>query len=382
MRRCLLSVFAVVVLLPGQAPAQGCCGSWRPQSLLDRFGEAPMVMVGRLQNAVKPNNALPDGQVELVLDDVLIPHATLKGRRSILLPRHREASAQKLLVAVDIFKGQLDPYFAEPLDDKGEIVKYVIGGLPLKDKPRERARYNVEFLRSANVMVAYSALVELERIEYKELRKLAETQKPEPWLQGLQDGSRPKHADMYAMLLAHCGKPEDARLVRKLIDDRDNPGGSTGLMFAYVMLDKKNGWSFVAKWASDAKNPFLKRYAALNTMRLFVDERTDVIDTKRGLDGIAGVVHTPDMADFAIEDMRKRKRWEYCATILDLHGKQGYETAVIQRSILRYALQCPSPVAKTFVLIERARDPEFVSETEEILQLYAQSENPQEKQKR
>ena len=75
------------------------------------------------------------------------------------------------------------------------------------------------------------------------------------------------------------------------------------------------------------------------------------------------------MADFAVEDLRKWQRWEYCDQILDLFNKKGYNTPIVRKSILRYALQCPMPAAAKFVMSQRARDAEWVEETKELLDM-------------
>ncbi|MCE9567099.1 MAG: hypothetical protein K8U57_34280 [Planctomycetes bacterium] len=90
MRKHVLVLFAMIVL-PGLAQAQRPTireqdGSW----LWKRFDEAPMLVVVRVQNAVKPNDDFPDGKVDLVIDEVLVPHAALQGRTSIVRPRYQE----------------------------------------------------------------------------------------------------------------------------------------------------------------------------------------------------------------------------------------------------------------------------------------------------
>jgi hypothetical protein len=75
------------------------------------------------------------------------------------------------------------------------------------------------------------------------------------------------------------------------------------------------------------------------------------------------------MADIAIENLRQRKNWEHCDSILSLHGKKGFEGKVVSNSVLRFALQCPTPAAKTFVTVERSKNAEWVSDIEELLAL-------------
>jgi hypothetical protein len=78
------------------------------------------------------------------------------------------------------------------------------------------------------------------------------------------------------------------------------------------------------------------------------------------------------MADFAIEDLRKRRRWEYCDQIIDLFGKKSPNPSYLRKSILRYALQCKTERAAAFVKARRVQDPQGMDELEELLKLETQ----------
>src|ERR1700733_13457877 len=117
MRRYMLPLVAICLFHAEQA--QACNYSFAaPQSLLDRFLDRPILVTGRFQNAVGPNNALPAGQTELILDDIIVPHELLKGRKMILVQREI-SSQEKFLVAVDVVKGQLEAYSGTPIDANG-----------------------------------------------------------------------------------------------------------------------------------------------------------------------------------------------------------------------------------------------------------------------
>lgn len=335
--------------------------------------DSKILVVCRLQNAVRPDNALPDGQVELVLDDILTPHEMVKGRKSVFVPRYVANSEERFLVSLEANKGVLSALQGHSVDDKREIVKFIRGGVQLKDKSSlGRIRYSVDFLRSPNPDVADSAHLQLRQASYADLRKVAETRKPEPLSKALQDDKTPKnHLGTFGILLGHCGKKEHAVLLRKLIDAHSPVGRSRldDLMFGYVLLDQENGWDFVAKTAVEKKKSFLFRYDAYRTMRRIGEDRPDLVGIKKCAAGIARILDVPDMADFACETLRRWQRWEYCDAVLDLEGKAGFDAPLIRHAVLRFALECPSPAAKTFVVVERAIDPDRVSEAEEILAL-------------
>jgi hypothetical protein len=312
-----------------------------------------------------------------VLDDILVPHELLKGRKTIIVPR-QVMSKENFLVAMDVNKGQLDAYSGIEIDAKGEVVKYIRGAVQLKDKSTQaRLRYNVDFLQSPNSEVSYSAHLELRRAvttSYADLRKVAETLKPEPLLKALADDKTPaEQRGTFGMLLGHCGKKEDAAALRKLIDaswDERPTVNSPELLFGYAVLDPEAGWSLLMSFAEQKDKHFLHRYAALQTVRRLGANRPELVDAKKLTAGTARFLKTADMADFAIEDLRKLNRWEYCDAILDLPSKPGYEKSpIVRKAVIRFALECPSAIAKAYVQVERNRDPEYVAETEELLAL-------------
>jgi hypothetical protein len=212
--------------------------------LLKTFGGADALVVVRMQNGVKPDKEYPDGRVDLVIDEILVDYPALKGRKSIVRPVYREGGPGKYLVGVEINKDVLNPYVGHELDREGEILKYVKGARKLK--AADRVRFNVENVFNPNYDVRGSALGELLRADYVDLRKVAQTLKPEPWLRVLQQVRLERDFDgVYALLLAHCGTREYAATIRKLLDDRTESTDSDPvldprrrdrslLMFAYV----------------------------------------------------------------------------------------------------------------------------------------------------
>src|SRR5262249_44699270 len=150
---------------------------------------------------------------------------------------------------------------------------------------------------------------------------------------------------LYASILGHSSKnkEEHAKLLLSLVEDPDKRvnSGVDGILAAYVMLKPKEGWQYVRGVLKDSKQDFLMRYAALRTVRFFVDYRTDIIAKKDSVEAISQLLDQPDIADLAIEDLRKWKRWELTDRILGLKDKDSHDVPIIRRSILRFALCSP-----------------------------------------
>ncbi|MBI2806583.1 MAG: hypothetical protein HYX68_16505 [Planctomycetes bacterium] len=369
MRVGFLLLFALCLPLPDQVHAQVCICLGEISSL-NQFREAKILVIARVKHVVPPDNASPNGQTEVILDDVLLPHALIKGKKVITLPLQLKEGKARYLIAMDVYKGKVEPYFGVILDAKGEIERYIRGGLRLKDKTAlGRLRYSADFLASENQEVANAAYSEFTRVGYPDFRKAAEKLRPAPLLKAIQDPKTPPaRVSSLAVLLGHCGKKEHAAVLKKSLAARKPSGDSGyGLMVGYVLLQPTEGWKFVSDLAVQEKKGFSTRYGAFATIRFFREQRTDIVDAKKCAFTMARILDVPDMADFAVEELRKWRRWEFCDRILHLPHKNN--SPIVRKNVLRYALQCPSQSAKAYVQMERNRDAEFVAETKELLDL-------------
>jgi len=145
--------------------------------------------------------------------------------------------------------------------------------------------------------------------------------------------------------------------------------GVDGVLAGYTMLQPKAGWDYTQAILKDPSKEFMLRYAALRAVRFFWDSRPDVINKAKLVDGVCELLDQYEIADLAIEDLRKWGRWEVSDRILELQNKKSHDIPIIRRAILRFALSCPDKKATAFVDQYRKRDPEMVKDTEELLKL-------------
>jgi hypothetical protein len=87
----------------------------------------------------------------------------------------------------------------------------------------------------------------------------------------------------------------------------------------------------------------------------------------RVLNAMSLAIGQADMADLAIEDLRKWKRWEHTKQIVACWELKNYQTPLIRQSIVRYSLACPQPAARELVERARRQDPELVRDLEQEL---------------
>src|SRR5262249_23699754 len=148
---------------------------------------------------------------------------------------------------------------------------------------------------------------------------------------------------LYASMIGHCGNDKHAELLRKMLDDPLKRVGSgvDGMLAGYAMLKPKEGIAYVQSLLSDSKKEFMLRYATLRAVRFFWDFRPDIADKKELVASVCLLLDQGDIADLAIEDLRKWSRWELNDRILELYGKKSHDVPIIRRAIIRYALNCP-----------------------------------------
>ncbi len=373
------------------------CSQDKVPPLAGDYNQALMVLVGNFTNA-----KIGDGTTDFVVDQVLKPHdflkgpkvRTVKGKQVITMPRYIKAET-KFLLFCDVFKDQIDPYRGVEVQDGSELVGYLKGAAALKDAPLgERLRYSFKHLNSPEFEVAMDAYREFARTDYKDYMEMAKKLPAETLANWLQDEKTPPYRyGLYASLLGLCGTAEDGKLLRKMIDDPGKRKGSgiDGMLVGYVALQPKEAWKLITDLLKDSEQDFLMRYAGLRTTRFLWEQRPDLLSKKDLAEGVALLLDHGDMADFAIEDLRKWQRWEMTDRILALFGKKSHDVNVVKRSILRFALQCPGeprclplihrcvwslPSAAAFVQAQRRRDANWVKDTEELLKIESPVETP------
>jgi hypothetical protein len=279
----------------------------------------------------------------------------------------------------------IDPYRGVEVLPKSDLVRYLKGALTLKDRPLpDRLRYCFNFLNSPELEVGLDAYREFAKADYTEYSDLAKTLPADTIAGWLHDPkTSPFRYGLYASLLGHCGKLDHSKLLRSMIDDPEKrkSSGIDGMIAGYLMLLKKEGHGqegldFLRGMLDNPKEDFMMRYAALRTARFFWVSRPDVFSRDQLVASVAVLLDQPDMADFAIEDLGKWGRWELTGRVLNLFQKESHNAPVIKRAVLRFALRSPEPRAAEFVRQQRARDPELVNDTQELLRLEAPAPAP------
>jgi len=373
----------VLVAAPTSARCCPFCSQDKIPTLSGDYNQALMVLVGTFTNA-----KLADNTTDFVIEKVLKAHAFLDGdkvkkvdgKKVITLPRYLPQAKNKFVIFCDVYKDQIDPYRGIELQPGSDVVQYLTGAVGLKDRPLgDRLRYSFDHLNSADLEVSMDSYRDFARTDYKDYMEMARKLPADTLAKWIEDPKTPPYRyGLYASLIGLCGKPEHGKILRAMIEDPEKRKGSgiDGMLVGYVALQPKDAWAYLTDLLKDDSQDFLMRYAGLRTIRFMWDYRADLVAKKDLVDGLSLVLAHPDMADFAIEDLRKWQRWEKADRVLDLFGKKSHDVPVVKRAILRYALQCPTPRARAFVETQRRRDADWVKDTEELLKLESPASPP------
>jgi hypothetical protein len=375
------------------APAK-CCPfcTMQGQTLTGDVGQASMVLVGTLSNAKLTSADTLEGTTDLNIESVIKKHDILIHDdglvKKVQLPKYipGDDKKYKYLIFCDVFKGKIDPYRGVAVKADCDIAAYVKGALEVKDaKPAKRLAFFFKYLDNAEIEVSNDAYKEFANADYKDYKEMAKDLPAATLAKWLKDPNTPAFRyGLYASMLGHCGKAEHAKLLREMLEDPDKKvvTGADGILAGYIMLQPKEGQTYLRSVLKDEKKEFTQRYAALRAARFFHDSRPDVVSRADVVRAVALLLEQSDIADLAIEDLRKWGCWDMTDTILDLYGKESHNVPIIRRSILRFALCArdvnadgsvnkdkANPKAAAFVAELRKKDAEMVESAEELLRL-------------
>lgn len=369
---------AVLILAFSALPLLACpfC-SMQGQTLTGEVQTVGMVLFGTLKNAkLKPGGDGIEGTTELHVEQVIKDHEIRKGAPVLTLNRYIPPDKEKnykYLVYCDVFMGKVDPYRGVAVLPDSKVAAYLAGALKLKDAPvSDRLNYFFGWLDDKDPEVSNDAYKEFANADYKDFQQMAARLPAEKVAGWLKDPATPGfRLGLYASILGHSGKASDAALLSSLLDNSDKrlTTGYDGILAAYTMLDKPAGMKRINTLLSDAKSDFLLRYAGLRAVRFFHDYRKDLVSADEAAKSVSLLLSQGDIADMAIEDLRRWKRWEMTGQVLAVRKSEAGKISIVRRAVLRFALSCPNQEAKALVAQLRSEDKQGVEDAEELLKL-------------
>lgn len=392
-----LLTLAAVVAIGSSAEACPFCASGG-QTLSGEVASADFILLGTVTNSKRDPEDFSKGSTDITIETVVKPNDYLRGKKVLTIPRFLQvrgkADDNKYLVFCSLYNrpgdvpasavasgvvfanpefAQVDAYRGESVKPDSQLAQYLKGALEVRGKDvAARLRYFFDYLDSPEIAISSDAMMEFGNADYKDVRALAEKLPADKIFGWLKDpNTPPSRYGLYGLIAGHCGKKEDAKVIRTLLDDSKlYSSGLDGVIAGYVLLDPKAGWDYILSVVSDSKKEFPVRYAALKVLRFFWEYRPDVIPNEKVLEAMKSLASQSDMADLPIEDLRKWGRWELADFILNFADKPGHnKLPIVRRAILRFALSAPPENKAAAAHVEKVRkeDPERVKFVEQML---------------
>ncbi|HEV3084314.1 MAG TPA: hypothetical protein VGY66_31420 [Gemmataceae bacterium] len=374
--RFLTGVLLILLLAgPPALPCDLCNPGKATTTLREDAAKAKLILFGKLANARLDPASDGGGATDLQIEKVLKDDPWLRARKVVEIPRYvrLDPGTDHFLIFCDIFRGKLDPFRGQPAS--AEVIGYVQKASVLDARDRTKTLlFYFDYLDHTNRQIANDAFAEFTHCSDAEIGQVAGKLSPAKLRRWLQDAQTPaERLGLYSFLLGGCGGDHDAALLRALIAKSGERTGNAlgGLLSGYIHLRPREGWKLAETILTDKQRPFAERYAVIGMLRFYhgwkpEETRADVMRC------LAVLVGQGDMADIAVEDLRRWEMWSLCVEVLGQFPKQTHAAPIVRRAIVRYALSCPKPEAKSFIAELRKTDADIVGDVEESLRFEKQ----------
>ena len=377
MRRFLSSGLALLLSANLTAACTFCGGDLRSQQTLRmHFASAKAVLHGKLNNP-RFDPKSDQGFTDLQIGSILKDDPARGNQGAITLRSYLPVvgnTPPEYLIFCGVANGKLDATFGVPATSA--VVDYLKGAAKLDDSdPAARLGYFFKYLDSPDETVAADAFIEFARATDSEILKAAKHIDAAKVRKLLADSKTPpERIGVFAFLLGMSGGRSDAAFLLQQLQQRPLPQRTAnaygGILAGYVLLDPHNGWNLTATIMASDKEPFSTRLSAIGTVRFFQASRGS--DCKAEvLKCCAALLPHGDLADQAIEDLRRWGYWDLTNEVLAQFDKPTHLAPIVKRAIVRYALCCKDDASNKFLSALRQNDPKLLKSVEETLELYA-----------
>jgi hypothetical protein len=356
--------FSALIALPFPSYACSFCGG-NPagrSTLREEYSAAAAVVVGTLKNPQLGSDPTT-GTTEFHFTAILKNNAIIEKRAVIVLPKY--VPAGEVVIFFADRKGEPDPVRTQT--SNAAIANYLAGTAKIDGKDiAGRLGFAFKHLDSGDETVADDAFMEFAKASDADILKAKAHLDATKLKLMLKNPKTPAgRLGVYALLLGLCGEKTDAAVLAGMLHGKlDSSLG--GILTGMTLLDANAGWPTIAAILCDTKRDFGERLSARSAVQYF--HATRLAESKAAITATyKALLQEWEIADLAIEDLRRWQLWELTPDVLKLYGAPKYTAKVMRNAILRYALSCPEAAAKEFIAAMRKQDAAMVGDIEERL---------------
>jgi len=366
------------------------------QTLVKEVSQARFVLYGVPSNPQikRDGEGREYSTTDFTIEEVVKTDPYLKNKKMLTLPRYIPPSAtgeDKMLVFCDLSNEQPDTYLTVAVKDVA-VIKYLKEAMKLDEKSvSKRLLFFFNYLDHFDSEVASDAYKEFAKADYSDVVKLVKDYGDADMRKRLQTWLKDPNTAIYryglfGLMLGLCGKKEDGEVFLSLLNDPDKSliSGIDGILAGYILVDQTKGWKYTKSLIMGNSSDFAKRHAGLRTIRFLWDTHMGHISQEELLATMEQFISQGDIADMAIDDLRKWKQWKFTDKILEQSKRDTHIGGLVQRAVLRYMLSVPQdkyPGAKAYVEAVRKTTPDKIKDAQEILDLEKTNETDTSKAK-
>ncbi len=368
----LLLALVLVAAVPGPVRPCSLCGA--------NLRQAPSIREDAAQStarviAIGVPRTPRDSQTSVLEVSELLRDDPAAGKpKAIDLGRYIPNSDTRFLVFCDIFKDKLDPFRGIPLRS-AEAVDYARRVLKLD--PKDTATnlvFYFRYLDHPDAEVSRDAFIEFAKARDQDITQVAprlDAGKLRAWLKDPR--TPPERLSVYALLLGACGRAEDAALLRSMLHESEERVANAydGILAGFTHLRPQEGWELALEAVRDGHKPLQLRLAVVRMLRFYHGAQPEKSQANI-LRCVRAILEQGELADLAVEDLRRWKMWDLTREVLGHYGRKGYDAPITQQAILRYALTCDDADCKAFIEQRRKAEPDAVRDAEEQVRLEKQ----------
>lgn len=373
--RLLIAFLSTFAIAAAASACSLCSNPINRATLGEEMDTAAVVAVGLLSNPrLNPASVAGTGTTDFTIEKLIKTDGSLGDAKQMTIARYMPVPDPKqpprFLIFFEKSADRLEPLQGFAVKSPA-LLAYLEGAKEARRQGRVPGLiYYARHLDHADEHVALDAFMEFAKSKDDDVFKAAKQLDPalvrRLLAKSTLDADR---LSLFAFLLGCCGQDRDADDLLKTLPTLtgERRTAMDGVMAGYISLRPKDGWQKLAAVLGDAKQPFATRFAAVRTVRMLQGCHGSAIKPDV-LAAYRNVIRDGDLADLCVEDLRRWQWWDLTSDIAAQFGKPSHSAPIVQHCLIRYAMSCPLPEARTIVARARQIDPEYVDDLEKAKQ--------------